>query len=638
MDAPIWRFSLSRQFAALAALIILLGIVGAWSLERAVARLDGTAAQVNLAGSLRWLTRDTQLELRRLVLGLSRDADVARQRLDQLAANLQTLEAGGAASGFQVPALSAQLLPQLTEMKRQVAALQGLAHELLAGLDTAPQGETALASLQELSDRAFIAADGLTGALSAMVEARHKDIRQVLLVLGAALASLLAAAMFALRRRIVRPLQALARATQAFASGHREERVTVRAGDEVSELGQSFNRMADAIAQQMRELEASHLDLRKLSSAIEYSPASVIITDAEGRIEYVNPRFTVFTGYASDEVIGRKTSMLQSGNTDQSVYQGLWRTISSGGAWRGRLLNRRKSGDVYWEDTWIAPIRNDAGRITHYVAVKEDVTERVRLDEERARLQEELERRVESRTRELSATVRELETFSYSVSHDLRSPLRAIQGYTKLMEPICSECTEVDAYTYLTRIQAASARMGEIIDDLLDLARISRSELKLAEVNLSAMAKAIIAQLAEAAPERGLAAFVEEGITVTADPGMLRLALENLLGNAWKFTAGRTPARLKVTAQSRHGETVIGIADNGVGFDMSYADKLFHPFERLHRAEEFEGTGIGLATVSRIVHLHGGRVWAEGQPDQGASFFFSLPDHPPGVTPENQAP
>ncbi|KAB2839805.1 MAG: PAS domain S-box protein, partial [Burkholderiales bacterium] len=572
------------------------------------------------------------------VLGLSRDADAARQRLDQLAANLQMLETGGAATGFQVPALPAELRPQLAEMKRHATTLQGLARDWFAGSDAVTQREATLASLQELSDHAFLAADGLTGALSAMVEARHRDIRQVLLVLGAALACLLAAAMFALRRRVVRPLQVLARATQAFASGHREERVAVRAGDEVGELSESFNRMADAIAQQMGELESTHLDLRKLSSAIEYSPASVIITDAEGRIEYVNPRFTLFTGYASDEVIGRKTSMLQSGKTERAVYQGLWRTISSGGAWRGRLLNRRKSGDVYWEDTWIAPIRNDAGCITHYVAVKEDVTERVRFDEERARLQEELERRVESRTRELSATVRELETFSYSVSHDLRSPLRAIQSYAKLMEPTCSDCTEDDAYTYLTRIQAASTRMGEIIDDLLDLARISRSELKLAEVDLSAMAKAIIGEFAQAAPERGLAAFVEEGVTVTADPGMLRLALENLLGNAWKFTAGRTPARLTVTAQRRNGETVVGIADNGVGFDMSYADKLFHPFERLHGTEEFEGTGIGLATVSRIVHLHGGHVWAEGQLDQGASFFFSLPDHPAGVTPENPAP
>ena len=626
MNPANWRLSLSRQFAALAVLLVTVGMLAVWAIETAVTRLDGTAAQVNLAGSLRWMTRDTQLELRRMLLGLSRDSEAAQLRLDQLASHLATLEHGGRFVGFEVPALPAALHPQLAELKSRVSGLRELATYLLAGAEAGVDREGKFANLQRSVDAAFAAADSLTASLAAAVEAIHREIRYTLFAAGALVALILAAAMFGLRRRVVRPLQDLAETTRAFAAGRRQERVAIESADEIGKLARSFNGMADEIAGQMHALESAHVELRKLSSAIEYSPASVMITDAQGIIEYVNPRFTVFSGYAQEEVLGRTPAMMLSGVTDPEVYRGLWKTLSAGYAWRGRFLNRRKSGDVYWEDTWIAPIRDDAGQISHYVAVKEDVTEHVRLEEEKARLHQELERRVEDRTRELSATVRELETFSYTVSHDLRAPLRAISSFAQLMDPHCKECEEPEAYSYLQRIQTTSARMGEIIEDLLELARISRNEVKRAPVDLTAVARAVIAQLADAPPRRGLAAFVQDGITVSADPGMLRLVLENLLGNAWKFTAGRTPASIRVTAQRGAAETVIAVADNGVGFDMRYADKLFRPFERLHGVEEFEGSGIGLTTVARIVHLHGGRVWAEGKPGEGACFYFSLPD------------
>jgi two-component system, sensor histidine kinase len=239
-------------------------------------------------------------------------------------------------------------------------------------------------------------------------------------------------------------------------------------------------------------------------------------------------------------------------------------------------------------------------------------------------LNADLERRVIERTAQLEAANKELEAFSYSVSHDLRAPLRGIDGFSQaLLEEYGGHLDET-GQRYLARVRAGSRHMAQLIDDLLSLSRVTRSEIRHVRVDLSALARALAVELQRTQPDRPVTFEIEPGLTVHGDPGLLRVAMENLLGNSWKFTRKHPEARIEVRSTDHDGQRTFFVRDDGAGFDMAYADKLFHPFQRLHSAEEFEGTGIGLATVQRIVHRHGGRVWGEGALEKGATFYFTL--------------
>ena len=239
-------------------------------------------------------------------------------------------------------------------------------------------------------------------------------------------------------------------------------------------------------------------------------------------------------------------------------------------------------------------------------------------------LNAELERRVLGRTAELQAANKELESFSYSVSHDLRSPLRSIDGFSKALLEDYSDRLDDEGVGYLRRVRAASQRMGQLIDDLLKLSRITRSEMSREQVDLSAAARAVVGELRKAQPGRRVTCRIAEGVTADGDGRLLRVALENLLSNAWKFTANRQDALIEFGATERDGRPVYFVRDNGAGFDMAYAGKLFGAFQRLHAMTEFEGTGIGLSIVQRVVRRHGGDVWAEAAVGEGATFFFTL--------------
>jgi signal transduction histidine kinase len=255
---------------------------------------------------------------------------------------------------------------------------------------------------------------------------------------------------------------------------------------------------------------------------------------------------------------------------------------------------------------------------------------RVRSQTEALRASEaRLESRVAQRTHELTAANKELESFSYSVSHDLRSPLRAIDGFAQALREDEGERLSAEGLRLLTRLQGAATRMGQLIDDLLQLSRVTRAELKREPVDLSALAASVLQELRQREPGRDVTCSLQQGLTAQGDSRLLRVLLENLLGNAWKFTSKRSGAVIELFSETAGGLTHYAVRDNGVGFDMAYAGKLFSPFQRMHKPSEFPGTGIGLATVQRIVHRHGGEISALATPGGGATFRFTLQEASP---------
>ncbi len=259
-----------------------------------------------------------------------------------------------------------------------------------------------------------------------------------------------------------------------------------------------------------------------------------------------------------------------------------------------------------------------------YGQLRATIAERERAEREIAQLNAELRRRI----LQVEAANKELEAFSYSVSHDLRSPLHGIDGWSHVLLEEYGDKLDAQGQEHLRMIRAETARMNELIKALLQLARVSRNEMRVEPVDLSTLCREVEQELRATEPERQIELLVAPGLTAQGDPALLRAALQNLLGNAWKFTRDRTPGRITVGAQVQAGRPVFFVRDNGAGFDMAYAAKLFAPFQRLHSQKEFSGTGIGLATVQRIIHRHGGTVWAEGAVGQGATFYFTLPGGP----------
>jgi PAS domain S-box-containing protein len=362
-------------------------------------------------------------------------------------------------------------------------------------------------------------------------------------------------------------------------------------------------------------------ELRTFSQAMEQNPCTIVITDLSGAIEYVNPKFCDLSGYTFQEAIGQNPRILKSGEMPPDAYKEMWDTILAGQVWRGEFHNMKKNGDLYWESASISPVRNPDGVITHFIAVKEDITDRKRVESEREQLLTELKRRAS----ELDATNKELEAFSYSVSHDLRAPLRAVDGFSLALLEDYGDQLDEEGKHYLESVRRASQRMAQLIDDLLALSRITRAEMHRDTVDLSEIAHLIADELQKAHPDRRVRFSISPGLKAVADVRLLRIALENLLGNAWKFTSKKEHALIEFGVIEYEGRPSFYVRDDGAGFDSAYADKLFGAFQRLHSASEFPGTGIGLATVQRIIHRHGGHVWATGAIDEGAIFYFTLP-------------
>ena len=379
----------------------------------------------------------------------------------------------------------------------------------------------------------------------------------------------------------------------------------------------------------MKPPAAEDLSARLLlqSTALAATGNGVMITDRNGAILWVNPAFSSLTGYTPEEVIGANPRILKSGHQDAFFYRDFWQTILAGGTWRGEFVNRRKDGTVYVNEETITPVRLLGGDITHFVGVMQDVSDRKRAEAEIRALNERLEDRVRQRTAELENANRELEAFAYSVSHDLRAPLRHINGFLGLLRNTALPALSDQERHYISQVADSARQMDRLIDDLLLFSRMGQAMLRPEPLDLSQLLEDVLAQLEAETQGRSIlwkkARLPQQ---VWADAAMLRQVFVNLLSNAIKYTRPRNPAEIEIATQPCDPkEIVILVRDNGVGFDMRYADKLFGVFQRLHANSEFEGTGIGLANVRRIIQRHRGRTWAEGKPQEGATFYFSLP-------------
>jgi len=379
----------------------------------------------------------------------------------------------------------------------------------------------------------------------------------------------------------------------------------------------------------LRESEAM------LQTAMDCSPSGIAIADApDGRLRYVNDAGLFIRG-------GERDSLVKDVGIEQYVtswqlldFDGrplrkdevpLARALMLGETNNRDFIIRRKEGESRIVSANAAPIRNEAGEITAAMVVFSDITERKQAEAEILLLNAELEQRVAERTFQLEAANKELEAFSYSVSHDLRAPLRHINGYVGLLNKGFRETLPEKAGHYLSEITDSASQMGTLIDDLLQFSRTGRQEMHQADLDMNTVVKETIEQLKEDTKSRNISWSVAELPRIFGDYSLLKQVWINLLENAVKYTRDKDEAKIEVGCTREHDHWVFFIRDNGVGFDMQYAQKLFGVFQRLHSPAQFEGTGIGLAHVQRIVHKHGGRVWAEGWLDKGATFYFTIP-------------
>ncbi|HYG98474.1 MAG TPA: PAS domain S-box protein [Terriglobales bacterium] len=388
----------------------------------------------------------------------------------------------------------------------------------------------------------------------------------------------------------------------------------------------------------------------ELDAVVDSMGEGLYQLDAEGRVVFMNAACENMLGYKIDEIRGQPMhdlihSKLPDGSQRPAIECPLVQVMKIGETYHeAEDFFVRKDGSFFPVEYTSSPLRVN-GAIAGAVLSFRDISDRKRAEAERSRLlalerqarreveaknaeiqklNAELEDRVRQRTIELEVANKELEAFSYSVSHDLRAPLRSLDGFSHILLDEYRDKLDEEGQDFLRRLRSASQHMGQLIDSLLQLSRVSRSEMSREPVNLSAMAQQIVGELQKSAPDRQVTVTVGQDINAMADPRLTHVILQNLLHNAWKFTAKRADACIEFGTTMRDGKRVMFVRDNGAGFDMNYSNKLFGAFQRLHAASDFEGSGIGLATVQRVVRRHGGKVWAEGAPEQGATFYFTL--------------
>jgi len=389
----------------------------------------------------------------------------------------------------------------------------------------------------------------------------------------------------------------------------------------------------EALTERKAELLADSYQRSELRfrNAMRFSAIGQALLDRSGVIVDANPALAAIFDTTTDELAGSKFGSHfidahdPARNTREfaAVADGVFRTTRQ---WRSAAGELRHAQLTY------APVPGEIGQDVASLVQVEDITERVLAHAREQALNRTLEARVALRTRELTHANQELESFAYSVSHDLRAPLRTIEGFSRLLGERYADRVDETGRDYLARVRAAAGRMDDLIDALLKMSRVSRGPLKLEPLDLVPIARDVVAELRAGQPERTVEVDIEPGLHAVGDAALVRNLLQNLIGNAWKFTADTDGARIVVGREAdADGLAAFFVRDNGAGFSQEYVGKLFRPFQRLHNPEEFEGNGIGLASVKRIVERHGGTVSAEGQPGGGATFRFTLPREAPAA-------
>ncbi|MEW6084046.1 MAG: PAS domain S-box protein [Chloroflexota bacterium] len=365
---------------------------------------------------------------------------------------------------------------------------------------------------------------------------------------------------------------------------------------------------------------------RFLANLVASISDAVVATDMQLVIQSWNASAETLYGWKAEEVVGHPARDILLSEFISGTREEVTKQIMRDGFWRGEAIQKHRNGSRIPVWSSVSLYKDSGGKPAGIVAVNRDITELKRAEAEIRKLNAELEGRVRERTAELEAMNKELEAFSYSVSHDLRAPLRHISGFAEILGKKATNLDEQNL-RYLTTISESAKRMGNLIDDLLDFSRMGRAEVRKEDVNVENLIREIIRELNPDIEGRDIQWNITYLPQTHGDRALLKSVWVNLIANALKFTGTRSQATIEIGADvSKPDEVVYYIRDNGVGFDMEYADKLFGLFQRLHRAEEFEGTGMGLANVRRIIHRHNGRTWAESAPERGATFYFSLPN------------
>lgn len=371
--------------------------------------------------------------------------------------------------------------------------------------------------------------------------------------------------------------------------------------------------------------KALHESRTRYREVVESVNEVIFQADMSGRFQFLNPSWTRVSGHDIEESLGKHMADFLHPDDRKNTHETIERLLHGKQQQSEcELRIRTTDGEVRWLEVHTRVMTSASGEPLGIMGSMDDITTRKVAELTLKNVNIDLESRVRARTAELEASNRELEAFSYSVSHDLRAPLRAIDGFSMILQEDLADALDCSARTHLQRIRLATARMAQLIDDLIELARLTRQTLRRENLDISLMVTTILDDIHQENPGRTLEAEVTPGLSVNADRALMRIALENLLRNAWKFTVNEPVARISFYAIRESDNVMFCVADNGIGFDMDYADKLFMPFYRLHASSAYAGSGIGLATVARIIQRHGGSIDADSAPGEGARFYFSI--------------
>ncbi len=343
----------------------------------------------------------------------------------------------------------------------------------------------------------------------------------------------------------------------------------------------------------------------------------VAVTDHKGIIKHANDNFCRISKYSREELIGKDHRIINSGHHSKDFIKNIWTTIANGRIWRGEIKNKAKDGTFYWVDTTIVPFLNELGKPYQYIAIRADITGKKIAEEENLKLNEDLELKVKQRTEEMEA-------FSYSISHDLRAPLRAVNGYARILEEDYEWQLDEEGKRLLHVIQDNAKRMGILIDDLLAFSRLGKKPVNKSLTNMKLIVESIWVDLSRSYQTEPKIKILKL-LPTMADQPLITQVWTNLISNALKYSSKAIHPMITISSRKKGDQIIYKISDNGAGFDMQYAHKLFGVFQRLHAPDEFEGTGVGLAIVHRIITKHNGKIWAESEVGHGATFYFSLP-------------